>query len=47
MHSFLGKTNFVRIFVPISVKPLQDMIKKNVEFKPGSKEKESFEKNKE
>jgi hypothetical protein len=36
MQSFLGRINFVRRFVPIFseiVKPMQDMIKKNVEFK--------------
>jgi hypothetical protein len=42
MQSFLGKINFVRIFVlsfAETVKPLQDMIKKDVEFKWGHKEK--------
>jgi len=41
MHSFLGRINFVRLFIPIFakiVKPMQDMIKKNVEFKWGSNE---------
>jgi hypothetical protein len=45
MQSFLGKINFVHRFVPSfseTVKPLQDMIKKNVEFKWGPKEKEYF-----
>jgi hypothetical protein len=47
MQSFLGKIYFVRRFVPSFdeiVKPLQDMIKKNVEFKWGPKEKILFEK---
>jgi hypothetical protein len=47
MQSFLGRINFVRIFVPSfaeTVKPLQDMIKKNAEFKWGSKQKEYFDK---
>jgi hypothetical protein len=42
MQSFLGRINFVRRFIPSffeTVKPMQDMIKKNVEFKWGSKEK--------
>jgi hypothetical protein len=50
MQSFLGKINFVRRFVPSfveTVKPLQDMIKKDTEFKWGPKEKASFEKIKE
>jgi hypothetical protein len=41
MQSFLGKINFVRIFVPSFteiVKPLQDMIKKNSTFKWEDKE---------
>jgi hypothetical protein len=47
MQSFLGKINFVRRFVPSfveTVKPLQDMIKKDAEFKWGPKEKVTFEK---
>jgi hypothetical protein len=50
MQSFLGNIKFVIIFVSSfveTIKPLQDMIKKNVEFKWGSKEKFSFEKIKE
>jgi hypothetical protein len=41
------RINFVRRFIPSfseTVKPLQDMIKKNVEFRWGSKEKEAFDK---
>jgi hypothetical protein len=40
MHSFLRRINFVRRFVPSfveTVKPIQDMIKKNVDFRWGSK----------
>jgi hypothetical protein len=50
MQSFLGKINFVRRFIPSfveTIKPLQDMIKKNVDYKWGHKEKESFIKIKE
>jgi hypothetical protein len=50
MQSFLGKINFVRRFIPSfveTVKPLQDMIKKNAQFSWGSKEKEAFDKIKE
>jgi hypothetical protein len=46
MQSFLGRINFIRWFIPSfteTVKPLQDIIKKNVEFKWGSKEKEAFD----
>jgi hypothetical protein len=42
MQSFLGKINFVRRFVPSfaeTMKPLQDMIKKNAKLKWGPKEK--------
>jgi len=45
MWSFLNKINFVRRFVPSfveTIKQLQDMIKKDVDFKWGSKERESF-----
>ena len=45
MQSFLGKINFVRRFVMSFaeiVKPLHNMIKKCVDFKWISKEKESF-----
>ena len=45
MQAFLGKINFVRRFVPIfseTVRPLQQMIKKNVEFKWGDLKKQSF-----
>jgi hypothetical protein len=44
MQYLLGKINFVRRFVPRfveNVKPLQDMIKKDVEFIWSSREKES------
>jgi hypothetical protein len=50
MQSFLRKINFVRRFIPSfvkRVKPLQDMIKKNVEFSWGSKENEALDKIKE
>jgi hypothetical protein len=46
MQSFFGKINFVRRFVPDFVeivKPLQWMIKKYVQFKWTSIEKEAFE----
>jgi hypothetical protein len=46
MQSFLGKINVLRRFVPIfaeTVKPLQDMIKKNREFKWGPREKDCFD----
>ena len=46
MQSFLGRINFVRRFIRSfaeTIKPMQDMIKKNVEFKWGSKEKEYFD----
>jgi hypothetical protein len=49
MQSFLGKINFVRRFVPSfveTVKPLQDMIKKDIEFKWGPKEKDHLRKSK-
>jgi hypothetical protein len=45
MQSFLGKINFVRRFVPSfseMVKPLQNMIKKDVVFKWGSQENQAF-----
>jgi hypothetical protein len=41
MQSFLVNINFVRIFVPSfveTIKPLQDMIKNNVDLKLGPKE---------
>jgi hypothetical protein len=47
MQSFLGKINFVRIFVPNFVeivKTLQDMINKDEDFKWVPKEKTSFKK---
>jgi hypothetical protein len=47
MQSFLGRINFVRRFIRSfaeTIKPMQDMIKKNVEFRWGSKEKEYFNK---
>jgi hypothetical protein len=47
MQSFFGKINFVRRFVPDFVeivKPLQQMIKKDIQFKWTSVEKEAFEK---
>lgn len=50
MQSFLERIKFVKRFVPSFVeivKPLQDMIKKDVEIKWRSKEKESFTKIKE
>jgi hypothetical protein len=46
MQSFFGRINFVRIFVPDFaeiVKPLQRMIKKDVQFKWTPLEKEAFE----
>jgi hypothetical protein len=45
MQSFLGKINFVRHFVPSfseMVRPLQNMIKKDVVFKWGSQENQAF-----
>jgi hypothetical protein len=45
MQSFFGRINFVRIFVPDFaeiVKPLQRMIKKDVQFKWTPLEKEAF-----
>jgi hypothetical protein len=50
MQSFLGKINVLRRFVPSfaeTVKPLQDMIKKNREFKWGPREKDYFDRIKE
>jgi hypothetical protein len=50
MQLFLRRIDFVRRSILSffeTVKPLQDMIKKNVEFKWGSKEKEEFIKIKE
>jgi hypothetical protein len=46
MQSFFGRINFVRRFVPYFteiVKPLQRMIKKDVQFKWTPVEKEAFE----
>jgi hypothetical protein len=45
MQSFLGKINFIRCFVPTfseMVRPLQNMIKKDVLFKWGPQENLSF-----
>jgi hypothetical protein len=45
MQSFLGKINFVRHFVPSfseMVRPLQNMIKKDIVFKWGSQENQAF-----
>jgi len=45
MQSFLERINSARWFIPSfseTVKPLQDMIKKNIEFRWGSKEKEAL-----
>ena len=45
MQSFLGKINFVRRFVPNFaqiVRPLQDLIKKNVLFKWSETQKDAF-----
>jgi hypothetical protein len=47
MQSFFGKINFVRKFIPYfteTIKPLQKMICKDVDFKWNREEKESFEK---
>ena len=47
MQYFLGKINLVRRFIPSfakTIKPLQDMIKKDAEFKWGPKNKTTFEK---
>jgi hypothetical protein len=47
MQSFFGKINFVRKFIPDfveTIKPLQKMIHKDVEFKWNKEENESFEK---
>jgi hypothetical protein len=46
MQSFFGRINFVRIVIPYFskiVKPLQRMIKKDVQFKWTPMEKEAFE----
>ena len=46
MQSFLGKINFVRIFIPSFseiIRPLQKMIKKDAIFSWGQTEKESFQ----
>jgi hypothetical protein len=45
MHSFFGRINFVRRFIPYFVeivKPLQRMIKKDVQFKWKPVDKEAF-----
>ena len=45
MQSFLGKINFVSRFIPgftEIVRPLQKMIKKDVDFKWSAEEKQSF-----
>ena len=45
MQSFLGKINFVRRFVPNFlqiVRPLQDMVKKDVVFKWSNIQKDAF-----
>ena len=45
MHSFLGKNNFVRRFIPSFfeiIRPLQNMIKKDANFSWGNNEKELF-----
>ena len=50
MQSFLGKINFARIFIFYFVeivKPLQDMIKKDTNFKWKKERKEAFDKIKE
>ena len=50
MQSFLGKINFVRIFISDfaeKVKPLQKMIKKDTNFKWTKQRKEAFDKIKE
>lgn len=50
IHLFLGRINFVKRFIlnfVEIVKHMQDMIKKNVEFRWGSKEQEYFDKIKE
>jgi hypothetical protein len=46
MQSFLGKINFVRIFVPIfseMVRPLQNLITKDVQYHWGPLESQSFD----
>ena len=46
MQLFLGKINFVRIFIPSFseiIRPLQKMIKKDAIFNWGQTEKESFQ----
>ena len=46
MQSFLGQINFVKRFIPDFsqiVLPMQNMIKKNLVFKWGYKEKEAFD----
>ena len=50
MQSFMGKTNFVRRFISNFaeiVKPLQEMIKSDSNFKWTNERKESFDKIKE
>ena len=50
MQSFLGKINFVRIFISEFVeivKPLQEMIKKDTHFKWTKERREAFDKIKE
>ena len=47
MQSFMGTINFVRRFVPVFtqiVKPLQQMVKKSVQFKWTGVEKNTFSK---
>jgi hypothetical protein len=47
MQSFFGKINFVRKFTPDfteTIKPLQKMIRKNVEFKWDDERKKAFSK---
>ena len=46
MQLFLGQINFVKRFIPdfsLIVLPMQNMIRKNLVFKWGHKEKEAFE----
>lgn len=50
MQSFLGKINFVRIFIPFFAEiviPMQDMVKKDHVFKWGQLQKDASEKIKE
>jgi len=46
MHSFLGQINFFRIFVPIfseMVRPLKNLIKKDIQYHWGPQESQAFD----